>query len=319
MFRRPSFRSLSSTCLSLPHTPVLLSPVLDVFSSLRPGGYFIDGTLGYGSHFSHLHRLHPSAHLLGIDKDLATLSATSSHLLSSSPDPSRLYFAHGCFSSMSSLLPSSFPAYVSGILLDLGVSSMQLDQADRGFSFLRDGPLDMRMDQSNVSQRTAADLCNSLSVSALSSLFRDFGDEPRAGLAARLVVERRRNVGDFRTTLELADCLLPLGGNGKKRRHPATRCFQALRIAVNGELDALKSVLDSCVRDDLLESGGRLAIISFHSLEDRPVKNYFRALAKDGTRWRIPKEFRKAVKASSVEVEENVRSRSARLRVIERI
>jgi 16S rRNA (cytosine1402-N4)-methyltransferase len=276
-----------------------------------------------------------------VDKDRPTLSAARNRLTNEFGSD-RIHFAHGCFSSIPShLAAAGFPPRVNGILLDLGVSSMQLDQASRGFSFRHDGPLDMRMDQTDASVPTAADIVNSMTLPELQRTFQDFGDEPLAGMAARLIAERRRKIGPIVTTRDLAECLLPLGagrgsrsarGSPRKRgarpgskRHPATRCFQALRIAVNGELDALTRVLSSCAREEscMLQPGGRLAIISFHSLEDRPTKQWFRRLAGSfsegeacGVGWKMVR--RKPVVPSSEELQANPRARSARLRALER-
>lgn len=338
---------------ALNHVSVLRDEALKAwYAPSISGGYYVDGTVGAGGHSALLLEKFPDAKLLCIDKDPATLSATSAYLRKRF-ESNRIKFAHGCFSDLQTHLRNvGFPPHVSGILLDLGVSSMQIDQSQRGFSFLQDGPLDMRMN-STASIMTAADVCNTFTLSQLEQIFQRFGEEPSSGLAARLVVERRRNLGAFTRTSELAECLLALSsgkkqrrrGNMKvtyKRKHPATRCFQALRIFVNGEVDALQFILDSCYKKEtsFITPGGRLAIISFHSLEDRPTKRAFRNLDllrkenktggliinsdktlekinDDTTHWKLL--YRKAVKPSAKELSENIRSRSARLRAIERI
>jgi 16S rRNA (cytosine1402-N4)-methyltransferase len=216
---------------------------------------------------------------------------------------------------------------LDGILLDLGVSSNQLDEADRGFSFQQAGPLDMRMNRSEGP--TAADLVNTLSREELARVFRDYGEERSAWRIAGAIVQAREEE-PFTTTGRLAEVIsAEVGGRRGGRLHPATRVFQALRIAVNDEIGSLERGLQDGL--DLLKAGGRLAVISFHSLEDRPVKQFFNrhagrieALQQGGERWvgelpRVKKITRKAIVATEQEVRENPRARSARLRVAERI
>jgi 16S rRNA (cytosine1402-N4)-methyltransferase len=214
---------------------------------------------------------------------------------------------------------------VDGILLDIGISSNQLDDAERGFSFMRDGPLDMRMNRGKA--RTAADLLNTLSEADLAGLLRRYGEEPRARAIARRVVEQRQQALFVRTP-QLADLVMGVYGGRRGRIHPATQTFQALRIAVNGELEALEQGLEAGL--GLLAPGGRMLVISFHSLEDRIVKHFFaehqgrwESLAEGGRKWigstpQVEVLTRRPVMASDEECLVNPRARSAKLRAAER-
>ncbi|MHB8764688.1 MAG: 16S rRNA (cytosine(1402)-N(4))-methyltransferase RsmH [Deferrisomatales bacterium] len=302
------------------HVPVLAAEVLE-FLPARPDGVCVDGTLGGGGHARGLaERLGPDGLLLGLDRDAEALAASHGLVLDF---PGRVRLVQGNFGELPRILAQEGLGPVAGILLDLGVSSRQLDEGDRGFSFLRDGPLDMRMDPS--SGEPARDLVNRATEEELRQIFREYGEEPRAGRVARAVVRARarrpiETTGDLARVVEEA-----LGRRGPK--HPATRVFQGLRIEVNQELAALDSFLEAL--PGLLAPGGRVAVISYHSLEDRRVKQALRGYEP---RCRCPAELprcqcgepgtlrlltRKAVKPGRAEVES--RARSARLRVAERL
>jgi len=286
------------------HVPVL---VAEVVAALRPeqGGLFVDCTLGLGGHTRALLEAGASR-VIGIDRDASALEAARERL---GPLASRVETVHGDYRGVSDVLSSRGVERVAGIVADLGVSSMQLDGAGRGFSFRRDEPLDMRMDQAGG--RTAADLVNTLDEHELADVIFRFGEERFSRRIARALVAAR----PLATTGELATIVRrAVPTKGWQRIDPATRTFQALRIAVNGELDGL----DRFVQDaaDRLEPGGRLAVITFHSLEDRIVKHTMRALAFDA-----PGAFavltKKPMVPADAEVAGNARARSAKLRVVE--
>ena len=300
------------------HVSVLTQPVLEHLS-LRDHKLYVDGTLGGAGHASAILDRCPTASIIGIDRDPAALAAARERL----GDRARL--VHGDYADLPQILRDLNVDQVDGILLDLGVSSPQLDHAERGFSFSKDGPLDMRMDPTRGP--TAFDLIRKTDVGTLGELFLELGEERHGRKIARLVKE-----AEPRTTTELAAIIakaIPMVEQRKSKIHPATRTFQALRIAVNAELDQLSSILVDF--PDLLAPGGRCAIISFHSLEDRLVKNRFRDLAWTTS---LPRHLaeqagervdpvcelvtRKAIFADDDEVARNPRSRSARLRVCER-
>jgi 16S rRNA (cytosine1402-N4)-methyltransferase len=309
--------------------PVLLAEVLDALHPY-PGGLYIDGTVGGGGHAALvLQRAQPGGHLLGMDADPAALEATAARLASLPSDlakPDSYTLIHSRFEHLGSVAREHGFVAVDGILLDLGVSSHQLDTPTRGFSFGTDGPLDMRLDP--TSELTAADLVADLDEQELANLIYRYGEERGSRRIARRIVEQRQRQ-PITTTSQLAALVaqaLGRGGRGGRRRatiHPATRTFQALRIAVNRELEQLESVLPQAV--ELLRPGGRLAVISFHSLEDRIVKTFFRAESGYGgseapdqpVRVRII--TKKPIAASDDEVRTNPRSRSARLRIAERV
>lgn len=299
------------------HEPVLLREVVAVLDP-QPGGRFIDGTVGAGGHAAALlEATAPDGRLLGFDRDPAALGFAARRL---APFGRRFTPVAGSYGDMAAVAPAHGFAAVDGILLDLGLSSRQLDDPERGFSFLKDGPLDMRFDPRQGA--TAADLINNLSAEELTDLFRRYGEETQSRRIARLVVTHR----PMETTTELAGLIeREIGRRGRPGRHPATKVFQALRIAVNDELAEVERGLRAAV--DLLHPGGRLAVISFHSLEDRIVKQFFRAATRDcvcppaqpvctcGARATLHRVTRKAVQASVEEIAANPRSRSARLRV----
>jgi 16S rRNA (cytosine1402-N4)-methyltransferase len=295
------------------HVPVLLKEAID-FLEVRRGGIYIDATVGLGGHsYEIAKRLGAAGHLTGLDKDPAALEIAGSRLRASgigeekSADWPSIELRQASFAS----LAEGQGLRADGLLADIGVSSLQLDDAARGFSFQADGPLDMRMDPRN--ERTAEQVVNHLSERELADVIYEFGEERRSRRIARAIVRSR----PIRTTAQLADIVSAAArpmNQAERRIHPATRTFQALRIFVNHELDDLRDLLKTAPQ--LLKAGGRLAIISFHSLEDRMVKDAFRDGAKQGQYQLLTK---KPVTASAEEIDRNPRSRSAKLRAAERI
>ena len=320
------------------HEPVLLREVIDW---LRPadGGLFVDCTVGLGGHSSEILAGSTETRVIGIDRDPAALELARDRL---AIFEGRFRLLHSNFENIDSLLENEGVSGIRGILADLGVSSLQLDRSERGFSFLSDAPLDMRMDPS--SGQTAADLVNELSESDLADLIFEYGEERGARKIARRIVQRRDREA-IATTRQLAELVVgALQIRGRWRIHPATKTFQALRIAVNDELKGLERFIPAAVSK--LQPGGRLAIISFHSLEDRIVKHTFlresgrcvcavtkrqtgpgrREAGVDevicescGATRRIVILTRKPVRPSSEEMDRNPRSRSALLRVCEKL
>jgi 16S rRNA (cytosine1402-N4)-methyltransferase len=287
------------------HTSVLLDETLELLA-VRPGGLYVDGTLGLGGHAAAvLHRAAPEGRLIGFDRDREALGRAREVLASFAP---RVRFEHGDFREAPKALGAE---KADGILLDLGVSSLQLDRAERGFSFRLDGPLDMRMDQS--AGPTAADLVNRMPEDELADLIYELGEERASRRIARAIAAARQK-RHFETTGELAEVVRRAAGRSRRPGlDAATTTFQALRIAVNGELDDLEGALRELAA--CLAPGGTLAVIAFHSLEDRPVKQTFRSLATD-------KGFalltRKPVRPGEAETRTNPRARSARLRALRR-
>ncbi len=253
------------------HVPIMVREVTDLLLPDR-GGVFVDGTLGGGGHSEAILKLLPeTGRLIGIDRDETALTAASDRLR---PFADRFIPLHGNFFHMKTLLQQRGVAKVNGILLDLGVSSYQLDEPSRGFSYKAEAPLDMRMDQSAA--LTARDVVNGYPEKELIRIFRDYGEERFSPQIARRIVERRSEK-PLETTTELADLIagaIPSRFRYKEQQHPARRCFQAVRIEVNGELQGLREAIDSCI--DLLFPGGRMVVLTFHSLEDRIVKTAFR-------------------------------------------
>jgi len=292
------------------HVPVMLGEVIEYLQP-KPGGVFIDGTLGMGGHAKAiLTKLGSRGQLIGFDKDAKALAAAQENLKDFTE---QCHFIHSDYRYMNQVCQDLNISNVDGILLDVGVSSFQMDDVQRGFSIKEDGPLDMRMDQDNPI--TAYDLINSLSEKEISSILKNYGEERWHHSIARHLVEARLKK-PVETTKELERIVfssIPRRKNWQKI-HPATRTFQAFRIAVNRELESLEAVLENCVR--LLKPGGRLGVIAFHSLEDRIVKHKFRASAKENSGNLI---FKKPLRPSDDESQENYRARSARFRVIERI
>jgi 16S rRNA (cytosine1402-N4)-methyltransferase len=295
----------------------------EVFAALapRPGSRIIDGTLGGGGHaLAALQAAQPGGALLGIDADPAALAAAGARLRAAGLPADSYTLHHGRFGDMAAIARAHGFDHVDGILLDLGVSSHQLDTAERGFSFSADGPLDMRLDPTRGP--TAAELVNELDEAALADIIYRYGEERGSRRIARFIVGRR-NEAPIATTGELAALVArAIGRGGRDRIHPATRTFQALRIAVNGELEQLEAALPQAI--DLLSPGGRLAVISFHSLEDRIVKLFFRAESGYGGSMnekppRLRIVTKKPIEAGPAEQQANPRARSAKLRVAERI
>lgn len=298
------------------HRPVLLEETVGALS-VRLGGRYVDGTLGRAGHTQAI--LARGGVVLGVDRDDAALSDVGALGLDG------LTTAKGNHGDVAAIARAHGWDAVDGVLLDLGVSSPQLDEAARGFSFLREGPLDMRMDQS--AGLTAADLVNGASAERLAEIFRTLGEEPQARRIARALVAVREKGTRFVTTTDLADFVERLVGR-RGGHHPATRVFQALRMEVNDELGELVRALDGGLA--ILKPGGRFAVITFESLSDRIVKRFFaahvgkmRALQQGGEAWEgdEPKAravTKKAVVAGAAELELNPRARSAKLRVVER-
>ena len=253
------------------HVPIMVNEVTELLCPGR-GGIFVDGTLGGGGHSEAILNLLPdTGRLIGIDRDETALQAASRRL---SPFGDRFTAVHGNFFHMRSLLLQRGVTKVDGILLDLGVSSYQLDEPSRGFSYKAEAPLDMRMDQ--TAALTAYDVVNGYGEKELIRIFRDYGEERFSPGIARRICEKRA-AKPIETTTELADVIaeaIPAKFRYKEQQHPARRCFQAIRIEVNGELQGLREAVDSCI--DLLSPGGRMVVLTFHSLEDRIVKTAFR-------------------------------------------
>ena len=290
------------------HEAVLLEEVLELLR-LRPGDVVLDGTIGPGGHAKEMiKRVVPGGLLIGIDRDEQVLRGARDNL-SEFKNIYKLFYSG--FDDCREVLRQSSVKRVDAALLDLGASSIQLDDPSRGFSFLKDGPLDMRMDVS--SPKTAADVLNRYSTDELIDIFRNYGQERYAGRFARAIVQDRKRK-PFTRTLELSDLAKRLTGGRRFRIHPATRIFQALRIEINGELDALESFLK--VLPEILAPGARAAIISFHSLEDALAKRYFKEGARSGL---YDLQNKKPITAGEDEVLRNPRSRSAKLRGIVRL
>lgn len=306
------------------HVSVLLNECLEGLN-IKENGIYVDGTLGGAGHSSEiLKRLSKEGRLIGIDQDTDALKAAKERL----KDYSNVTFVHSNFSNIENVLNNLNIDGVDGILMDLGVSSYQLDEGERGFSYMKDAPLDMRMNREN--DFSAYNVVNEYSEEDLYRIIRDYGEEKFAKRIASFIVENRQEK-NIETTLELVE-IIKNAIPAKARRegpHPAKRTFQAIRIEVNSELSILNKTIEDGV--EKLNKGGRMAIITFHSLEDRIVKNKFRDLAVS---CRCPKEFpvcvcgekakvkiisRKAIEPTKEEVEINPRSRSAKLRIIEKL
>lgn len=306
-----------------PHFSVMLPEVLALFEPIRLR-VMVDGTLGAGGHASALLAAHPELErFIGIDKDPCALEIAGKRLAGQGD---KVELVRGGFDQLFQVLAERGIASVEGLLLDLGVSSMQLDRGEKGFSFRREGPLDMRMDPDQ--SLSAADIVNFWEERELIRLFRDYGEEPLARRFAGAVI-RRRGQRPFDSTLDLANLIEEATPKAKREKiHPATRVFQALRIAVNDELGALERFLDQAI--EWLSPGGRLAIISFHSLEDRLVKRAFQQAASDKVSTSgvggvfqdkeplVRLVTRKPLGAGEEELDLNPRSRSAKLRAVEK-
>lgn len=310
--------------MELKHYSVLLNECIEALN-IRPDGIYVDGTLGMGGHSEQIAKRLTSGRLVAIDRDEMAIRRARERL---APYADRITFVHGNFRDLPQLLADAGVTGADGMLFDLGVSSPQLDNPERGFSYMADAPLDMRMDRSEGI--TAWFIVNKWPEEKLKRILYDFGEERYAPRIAQAIV-RRRETAPIDTTIELVDVIrsaMPAAAL-REKQHPAKRSFQAIRIAVNDELGSISELLDHAV--DLLNPGGRLAVISFHSLEDRIVKN---AIASREHGCTCPREFpvctcgfvqtlrsvtRKPILPSPQELEENPRSRSAKLRVAERV
>lgn len=308
--------------MNFSHKPVLLEETIDALN-IKPNGIYVDGTAGGGGHSSEiLKRLSPNGRLISIDQDPDAIEAVTERF----KDYKNSIICKGNFSDVVSIVNGLGIESIDGIMLDIGVSSRQLDTPERGFSFHYDAPLDMRMSQSGAS---AYDLVNQLSYEQLVKIISRYGEERFAKQITRAII-REREKQPIATTLQLAEIIKAAVPAAKRREgHPARQTFQALRIAVNGELDRLEEGLQGGF--ELLKPGGRMAVITFHSLEDRIVK---RAMAKWCTGCTCPKDFpvcvcgnkpkaelalRKPAEASEKELSENPRARSARLRAVTKL
>jgi 16S rRNA (cytosine1402-N4)-methyltransferase len=298
------------------HVPVLLKEAID-FLAVRRGGTYIDATVGLGGHsYEIARRLGAPGHLIGLDKDPAALEIArkrlvgrSSSVVGEQPDWPTVTLLHRSFAEVAK---GQRPATIDGLLADIGVSSLQLDSAARGFSFQADGPLDMRMDPH--SERTAEQVVNHLDERQLADVIYEFGEERRSRRIARAICRSR----PIRSTAHLADVISAAArpmNQAERRIHPATRTFQALRIFVNRELEDLKALLAAAPQ--MLKPGGRIIVISFHSLEDRIVKDAFREGSSQDMYYRIL--TKKPVTASPEESDRNPRARSAKLRAAEKV
>ena len=306
------------------HRPVLLEECIEGLA-IRPDGIYLDGTLGRAGHSREIAKRLTTGRLICADRDQAALDAAQERL---APWMERVSLVHSNFCEIDAILDGLGLSTVDGMLFDLGVSSPQLDDASRGFSYMADAPLDMRMDRTDV--LTARTVVNEWPREELRRIFSQYGEERYAGLIAA-AIERRRAECPIETTLELVEVIrsaMP-GKALKEKQHPAKRCFQAIRIAVNDELSSVDRMLRAAV--PRLNPGGRLAIISFHSLEDRIVKNALAEFARGCT---CPPDFpvcvcgktpavrlvnRKPIVSGPQELEENPRARSAKLRVAEKL
>ena len=305
------------------HVSVLLDECIEGLN-IKPDGIYVDGTLGGAGHSYHIAEKLTTGRLIGIDRDPVALKAAGERL---SPFADRVTLVHSNFCRMGQVLQELGISGVDGILLDLGVSSPQLDDGSRGFSYMTDAPLDMRMD--NGDALSADTVVNTWSYEELKRILYDYGEERYAPAIAAAIV-RKREISPIRTTLELVDVIrsaMPPAAL-REKQHPAKRTFQAIRIAVNDELNSVSKAMDAAI--PCLNPGGRLAVITFHSLEDRIVKRAFQDAAKGCT---CPPEFpvcvcgrkpqvtvltRKPIVSGEEELERNPRARSAKLRICEK-
>lgn len=306
------------------HIPVLLKETIEALN-IDPHGLYVDGTLGRGGHSRAILEKLTDGRLIAIDRDQTAIDDCRRRLCEFND---KITYVHGNFRDIKSILNDAGDAQVDGMLFDLGVSSPQLDEAERGFSYMHDAPLDMRMDK--TAAVTAKDVVNTWPEDELRRIFFEYGEERYAARIAAGIV-RRRKEAPIETTFELVDAIkssMPAQAL-REKQHPAKRTFQAIRIAVNDELDSISDMLSDAA--DCLKSGGRIAVISFHSLEDRIVKNLFNSKEKGCT---CPPDFpvcvcgfkqtmkvitRKPIVAGKKELEINPRARSAKLRVAEKI
>ncbi len=311
--------------MAFQHIPVLYNEVLEGLA-LKTGGTYVDGTVGGGGHSSGiLAGIGKEGRLLAIDQDKNALAAAKERL---APYADQVTFFHANFVEMPAIIDTYAPDGVDGILIDIGVSSPQIDDASRGFSYMHDAPLDMRMNRDAAF--SAYELVNEYDEDALERVLREYGEEKWSRRIAKIIVERRA-LAPIETTFQLVDCIeraIPKGAR-EKGSHVAKRSFQAIRIEVNHELEVLENVLDQAT--ERLKIGGRMAVITFHSLEDRIVKQHFKYLASDCI---CPPELpfcqcdkmatvkiitRKPIVASKEELAQNSRAGSAKLRIVEKI
>ena len=305
------------------HRSVLLAEVIDLLA-VKTGGTYVDGTLGAGGHTQALlERVGPAGLVLGLDRDVEALARSAERL---APWGERCMLEHADYAELPEVARRCGLEQVDGVLFDLGMSSDQIEDPARGFSFAADGPLDMRMDCTRGP--TAAELVAESDESELARLLWELGEERSARRVARAIVEAREQ-SPITTTGQLADVIEKAKGGRRGRLHPATKSFMALRMAVNHEMESLGRGLDAAL--NLVRVGGRVAAISFHSIEDRRVKRCFarhvgrwESLPEGGQRWSgeepaAERITRKPVTASQEEIEDNPRARSAKLRVVERI
>lgn len=291
------------------HIPVMLEEVIKVLDP-KPGEVYVDATVGLGGHAKAIaERISPSGLLIGIDRDSYALDVALNTLRGYN-----VKLIQANFKDIDVVLNSQGIRKVNGVLFDLGVSSLQLEDERRGFSFLKDGPLDMRMGPDVLLK--AVDIVNSLSLEELAKLFKDYGEEKNAYIIAKAIVERRKRQR-IETTLDLVEVIrkaLPKPLQRRMGKHPARKVFQALRIAVNDELGCLEEGLKKAF--DVLEIGGVICVISYHSLEDRKVKLFFKALCEKGVAEPVVKGV---LFPSEEEISSNPRSRSAKLRAVRRV
>lgn len=311
--------------LNFQHTPVLLNEALEYLEP-KQGGVYIDGTLGGAGHSVEIaKRIIPKGVLIGIDQDSNAIKASEKRL---DAYKENVIIVHDNFRNIKTIAEGFGYKEVDGVLLDIGVSSYQLDEEERGFSYMHDGPLDMRMDRDR--DYNASDIVNNASESELTRIFRDYGEEKWASRIAGFITEERKS-GRIDTTFKLIDIVKKAIPAAARREggHPAKRTFQALRIAVNDELDALKQTVESAA--EILKPGGRLVVITFHSLEDRIVKTFFKNMEKPcicppqlpicvcGKEPLLKVITKKPVTAGEEELLTNPRSKSAKLRAAERV
>jgi 16S rRNA (cytosine1402-N4)-methyltransferase len=311
--------------MGAPHRPVLLRETIELLGAAR-GGLFVDGTLGLGGHSEGILEASPDARVIGIDRDGEALAMALKRLARFGP---RFRAVQANFREIARVVEEAGEREVHGVLVDLGVSSLQLDTGRRGFSFRQDAPLDMRMDASG-DEETAAELLARLPEEEIARIIFEYGEERRSRRIARWIVERRERGEPIKRTNELADLVARAVGTRKADKvHPATRTFQALRIAVNSELEGLSEFIETAV--DLLQPDGRFVAISFHSLEDRIVKQTLRRLSgycecpprapvcSCGARRAVELLTRRPVGPDEAEVADNPRARSAKLRACRKI
>jgi 16S rRNA (cytosine1402-N4)-methyltransferase len=297
---------------NLTHIPVLIDEAVQGLA-IRENGVYVDATVGFGGYTELIASQLGSGKVIGIDADKQALNLVEKRL-SAQIAEGKIILKHNNFRFIEQLLAELRINSVDGIVADLGLSSMELDDISRGFSFRDEAPLDMRFDI-NSDGMTAEDIVNTYSQDDLTHIFKSLGDEPFSGRIARVIVENRKKKA-IKTTTDLVNIIMSIvpAKFAKKSIHPATRVFQALRMEVNDEIGALNSLLASAL--NLLNSSGRLAIVSFHSGEDRIVKNVFRDWKMEGF---VNVLTKKPIIPSELELNENPRSRSAKLRIIEKI